>query len=381
MNCQSDLLLKQVKLIAKVRFFKKFFIYFMVKEKEESNMKKLVLIAAMAALSLNLALWGQSITVTSPTAASSWCKGNTYSITWTKSGSMQATAAIRLRAAGSSESDPATLAIADGTANNGSYSWTIPGTVAPGNYFIRVRTDDSTVSDDSPNFEIKACATGPSITVTKPHGGTWFKKMKYDITWDKTGIMPDHVKISLRNAFWMPGHPAVDILVIAADTPNDGSFSWIIPNSVANGTYVIRVTTIGPDPDISDTSTSFKIAPGFILPPHEWVVREPWFHFPDPDPCLCPEFNIREFLEDIIHGVGPQFDGSIFLLKNGLKLQELGAFGEGKVLPDKVKAKLSPENFAALKNHTAKFSLGVFDANGQLVKEVEVQGAQQAELR
>jgi hypothetical protein len=100
-------------------------------------------------------LAAQSITVTSPAAGVPWDIGGTYTIAWTKTGTMQATVAIRLRSAGSSESDPAALTIANGEANDGSYTWTIPASVAPGSYFIRVRTDDSTVIGDSGTFTIK----------------------------------------------------------------------------------------------------------------------------------------------------------------------------------------------------------------------------------
>jgi hypothetical protein len=127
--------------------------------KEALNMNKLLLLAAVAALTMNVALWGQTITVTSPAAGNEWCLGSTQTITWTKSGAMQATAGIRLRAEGSAPGAEPALYIVDGTANDGSYSWMIPNTVAPGNYFIRVKTVDGTVVGDSANFKIKSCYT------------------------------------------------------------------------------------------------------------------------------------------------------------------------------------------------------------------------------
>jgi len=144
---------------------------------------------------LSALLAGAEIVVTSPRAGDNWCLGSTHLITWTKSGAMQATAAIRLRRAGSTEADPAALAIANGTANDGSYSWPIPNTVTPGDYFIRVRTDDSTVIGDSPTFKVSACVQPiqPSIvmtpmaaprTLTQPVNFTSIKKSKQSYWWN-----------------------------------------------------------------------------------------------------------------------------------------------------------------------------------------------------
>ena len=107
----------------------------------------------------------QTITVTSPVATDDWWLGSTHNITWTASGAMQATCAIRLRLAGSPESADPALVIANGTVNDGSFSWTIPNSVAPGSYFIRVRTDDSIVIGDSKVFRI----SGPVVVSQLPH--------------------------------------------------------------------------------------------------------------------------------------------------------------------------------------------------------------------
>jgi hypothetical protein len=138
----------------------------------------------LLAVSFLTPLAAQTITVTSPNGAP-WCLGSTYTIAWTKTGTMQATVAIRLRAAGSSESEPAALAIANGEANDGSYSWPVPNTLAPGNYFIRVRTDDSTVIGDSPTFAIQACDGAPAVLdLTSPNGGeTWKCGETQNIAW------------------------------------------------------------------------------------------------------------------------------------------------------------------------------------------------------
>ena len=201
-------------------------------------------------------LAAQTITVTSPAAGASWCIGKSYNITWTKTGAMQATVAIRLRLAGSSESAPAVLAIADGTANDGSFSWTIPASVAPGSYFIRVRTDDSTVIGDSGSFAINSCGGAPSITVTGPYGGViWCRGKEYAITWNKSGAMQATVALRLRAAGSSESDPAA--LAITDGAANNGYFTWKIPESIAPGSYFMRVRT--DDSTVVGDSAAFTI--------------------------------------------------------------------------------------------------------------------------
>ena len=90
-----------------------------------------------------------SITITSPSSGTSWKKGTTYTITWTKSGNMNSRVKIRLY-----QGNTKVLRIADSTANDGSYSWTVPGSLQNGQYRIRVKTIDNQVYDDSDSFEI-----------------------------------------------------------------------------------------------------------------------------------------------------------------------------------------------------------------------------------
>jgi hypothetical protein len=103
-------------------------------------MKISFLIASLALLAMSTVLSGQEITVTSPTAGDEWRSGTTHSITWTTSGIMPNRVTVSLRNAGSRRRDPDVLVIAADTENDGNVSWPIPGTLAAGEYFIRVRT-------------------------------------------------------------------------------------------------------------------------------------------------------------------------------------------------------------------------------------------------
>jgi hypothetical protein len=344
-------------------------------------MRKLFLIAAVAALTMNVALWSSTITVTSPTTGNAWCLGSTYTITWTKSGAMPDTVAVRLRRAGAPESELAVVNITDSTANNGSLSWTVPASVPAGDYFIRVRTSSPDVIGNSGIFHINSCApSSATITVTSPYGVDWQIGNLYSITWTKSGSMPATVAIRLRRA----GAPETEAAVesITESTPtNDLSYPWTIPNTIPVGDYFIRVRTSSPD--VIGNSVNFHIKDGTPTIPgdlwkHRLYYEIRWPRDPNP-PCLCPDFDISRLVELIkLH---PEFRGSISLLKNGVKLQELGRLGRGNVLTNRLSVKLSRENFDAMKRGSAKFSIAILDANGKILNESLVAGAEQEQLR
>jgi hypothetical protein len=158
-------------------------------------------------------------------------------------GSVPGTAAmtIALRFAGSAPDAAPALVIASGTANDGSFEWTIPASVAPGDYFLRVRTDDATVKGDGPVFKI---VSSPAIIVKRPTANGEFclgDDSNVKIKWDTACTMQGTVTITLRTAG--SATDAAPALVIATGEANDGFFSWTVPASVAPGDYFIRVRT------------------------------------------------------------------------------------------------------------------------------------------
>ena len=240
--------------------------------------------------------YSQSITITSPHSGNCWEKGKTYTITWTKSGTMNANVKIRLYQGGTK-----ILAITDSTPNNGSYSWTVPATVADGSYYIRVKTIDNAVYDDSDTFQIKVSCSlgGGTITITSPHSGDcWKQGSTHTITWTKSGTMNANVKIRLMQS-------GAKILAITDSTPNNGSYSWTVPATVTDGYYQIRVKTI--DNAVYDDSDTFQIkascSSGGSGGPHidPWIIEKirlarpiwgwgPWGPIgPDGPGPLCPQ--------------------------------------------------------------------------------------------
>jgi len=92
-----------------------------------------------------------TITVTNPQSGDTWYKGSShhYIIRWTKSGTMNSNVKIRLY-----QGDSRVLAITDSTPNDGEFEWTIPESVVNGTYYIRVKTVDNAVFDNSDEFSI-----------------------------------------------------------------------------------------------------------------------------------------------------------------------------------------------------------------------------------
>jgi 5-hydroxyisourate hydrolase-like protein (transthyretin family) len=102
----------------------------------------------------NFAVVAGTLTVTTPNGGNSWKRGSVYTITWTKSGSPGSYLKIELLKGG-----VVNRVIASSTANDGSFSWTIPSTQTTGtDYKIRITsTTYSSITDSSnSNYAITA---------------------------------------------------------------------------------------------------------------------------------------------------------------------------------------------------------------------------------
>jgi hypothetical protein len=125
-------------------------------------MKK-TLISACLLLAGITSAYGQKIHITSPAAGASWCRGQSYSITWTSTGAVGASVRIRLM-----QGTAAVQEITLDTANDGSFDWPVPATTAPGSYSVRVRSKENSTLDDSAAFAIAACGSGPVVVKQLP---------------------------------------------------------------------------------------------------------------------------------------------------------------------------------------------------------------------
>jgi len=211
-------------------------------------MKNKIVMFLLIAVFITSMSFGASIFITNPHSGHIWYKGHTYTITWTKSGSMNAKVKIRLMQNGTK-----ILGITDSTNNNGSYKWTVPSSIPDGKYVVRVKTIDNAVYDDGDVFTIATALSYRAMSVTNPRAGqTWYKGKTYTITWGGGDVMTSYAKIRLYQG-------NTKILDITDSTSYiNGSYKWTIPSSIPDGKYVVRVRTI--DTGDYDNSDAFTIA-------------------------------------------------------------------------------------------------------------------------
>ncbi len=188
-----------------------------------------------------------SLTITAPASISSWTKGNTYTITWSTSGSIS-NVKIELYS-----STSLTQTLSSSTVNDGSYSWSISTGLSDGSsYRIKIiDTTDSGVYDYSDYFQLTT-ANPKMITVTSPtSSSSWTKGNTYTITWSTSGSI-FNVKIELYSS-------ASLVETLTTSTPNDGTHSWSIDSGLTAGTnFRIKITDAA-DSGVFDYSDYFEI--------------------------------------------------------------------------------------------------------------------------
>lgn len=189
-------------------------------------------------------LFSQSIQVLNPL---NLCKGDPFTIKWTKSGLMNANVKIKLFKADLSSNTTITIS----TPNDGSYSWIVPVSVPDGDYRLRVKTIDNAVWDDSAPFNISGCSSVCKINISDPcpEGSTvtlWEKKST-PIHWNPSFNPGGNVRINMTYAN-CPGESGPVLLILytlAASTPNDGSFTFTTPDVKVKKCYKISINKIG----------------------------------------------------------------------------------------------------------------------------------------
>lgn len=189
-----------------------------------------------------------SITVTSPTSASSWQMCTVQTITWTTTGSISHVYIDLYK------DNSVVDYIESYVRNDGSYDWFIPNDLQDGSDY-KIRIGDTYyyyTHDYSENFEIFRSPEPKSITVTNPFSLTsWQINSTRTITWSSTGdIASIEIEVHKDNSF---------LKEITASTPNDGSYNWQVPaNFAESNTYRIKLCDSS-DNSISDFSDYFSI--------------------------------------------------------------------------------------------------------------------------
>jgi hypothetical protein len=188
-----------------------------------------------------------SITVIQPNGGEIWNPGTRYTITW-DSYNIGDEVNIKLY-----KNDVLDSIIKENTSDDGSYTWIIPDIIEENsNYKIMIESSiDSSTYDFSDNyFSISSTSTIPTITVTQPNGGeTWNPGVYYSITWESDEF-EDNVDIKLyrQNDFDS---------IIVADTSDDGSYTWIIPDNQEEGSMYKIMLESSIDDTIYDYSDNY----------------------------------------------------------------------------------------------------------------------------
>jgi hypothetical protein len=159
----------------------------------------------------------EGIAIITPNGGESWIRGAAYDITWSSSG-VSGNVKIELYKGGSYSS-----MIASSTANDGSYTWDIPGSQLPGiDYRIRISSLDNPAFFDLSNDDFSICS---QIVLIAPNGGeVWYVGENYDITWAPSGIGGDVVLQYSTDG-------GSNWLTVVPSTPDDGDYSWTLPST------------------------------------------------------------------------------------------------------------------------------------------------------
>src|SRR5262249_4041480 len=109
------------------------------------------------------------------------------------------------------------------------------------------------VSGDQRMKVIEPGSEPPNITVTSPNGREkWVKGTTRTVTW--TGNVAGNVKIILTNG-------GTNAATIASSTPDNGSYSWTIPTSLADSNkYKVEITSLDNSTVRDRSDRSFTIS-------------------------------------------------------------------------------------------------------------------------
>ncbi|MCP4152188.1 MAG: hypothetical protein GY757_30900 [bacterium] len=172
-----------------------------------------------------------TITVTSPNGSEDLLVGTTHTVQWSTTGTVD-----NVKIDYSADSGSNWTTIIASTANNGTFSWTVPDAIST-DCLVRVSEAADNDPTDTSNaiFSISAPAPTPTITVFNPGGSTsWQTGSTNDITWTYENLSGDVTIDLYKNASY---HSQISTTDVASET-----YSWAIPSNLTAGTdYQVRI--------------------------------------------------------------------------------------------------------------------------------------------
>ncbi len=184
-----------------------------------------------------------------PDAGDIWKTGATQTIEWRSN----AGGNVRLRLY---RSGALTQTIASSTPNDLTEGWDISATLSAGDdYQIRVTsTSNSTLDDFS---EIFVIVKPPFLELVRPAtGDNWETGSTQSIEWNSNATGNMRIRLYKDGAM---------LQTIASSTPNDSTYPWTVPESLADGDdYEVRITSVA-NTTLDEYSDAFTISrPDFI---------------------------------------------------------------------------------------------------------------------
>ncbi len=204
----------------------------------------------------------QGITVLTPDGTVPLFADSAFSITWATEGLIE-NVSIDL----SLDNGVSWQTITTGTPNDGSFGWVVPDTTSE-QCLIRISdTADADPVATGPLFAIIRQADLPqSLTVLAPNGNErLLADSTFVITWLSEGVIADVV------IEWSPDDGQTWQTIVST-TPNDGSHTWAVPDTVTSAAR-LRITDAA-DGTPSDTSDA-TFAIERVLPPGVLTVLSP----------------------------------------------------------------------------------------------------------
>lgn len=197
-----------------------------------------------------------TVMVTSPNGGEAFEVGTTQTIQWaTTDAAFNEAVTIHLMQGGTEM-----IAIAEGTANTGAFSWTIPTSLAAGDYTVRIHLMEAQIEDVSDATFSVLPLSQPTISITSPIA---FAQRGVDqtITWQTTGFQ-DRVRVYLYD-----GDQQVKVLSWGVYSTDDvGAFTWTVSRTrKQSDTYRIRLARVA-DESVETYSEPFSIGHGTETP-------------------------------------------------------------------------------------------------------------------
>ncbi len=174
-----------------------------------------------------------SVEVTSPNALTQWISGENVAITWSYTAACSDTVGLQLYKA-----EQEILIIVESAENMGIFVFDLPPGLEEGNdYRIRIVCDDA--EDFSEYFTVLEPCT---MEVTEPTESTTWTTGEEGVTisWDFRISCGATADILLYKGL------STELLTIAAQTENDGEYSWDVPDTLEEGSnYMVWIVAAG----------------------------------------------------------------------------------------------------------------------------------------